>query len=63
VRTIYFIYAVLFKKVSVIQIDADFTGNIVWAAHSGPQDGHGGWNDGDWVERDTAINAVWALRD
>lgn len=45
-----------------MQIDEDFTGNIKWAALDSPQDGQGGHNSGNWVESDTAINAVWKLR-
>jgi hypothetical protein len=62
VKTIYFLYALLFKGVSIMQIDEDFTGNIKWAALDVPQDGAGGHNSGNWVEADTAINAVWKLR-
>lgn len=61
-KTIYFIYEILFKEVSIMQIDADFTGNIVWAALDAPQDGRGGHNEGNWVEAKTAIEAVWKLR-
>lgn len=61
-KTIYFLYAMLFKKVSVMQIDEDLDGkNICWAALDTPQDGYNGHN-GTWVESDTAINAVWSLR-
>lgn len=62
-KTIYFLYKILFDSVSIIQIDEDFNGNIKWAALDAPQDGMGGHNSGNWVEADTAINAVWKLRE
>ena len=60
-KTIYFIYAVLFKGVSVIRIYCDGGLSCYWVAHNEPQDGYGGYN-GKWVESDSPVNAVWKLR-
>ena len=59
-KTVYFLYKILFCSVSIMQIAED-DGHIKWAALDVPQDGMGG-HSGNWVEADTAIDAVWALR-
>jgi hypothetical protein len=61
-KTIYFLYKILFCSVSIMQIDENLDGHIKWAALDAPQDGFSGHNSGNWVEADTAINAVWKLR-
>jgi hypothetical protein len=61
-KTIYLIYAILYKQVSVLRVDEDMRGKkIVWAAHDKPQDGYGGHN-GKWAEGSTPQEAVWNLR-
>lgn len=63
-KTIYFLYAILFKRVSIIQICEDWGipgAAIKWGALDSPQDGYGG-HSGTWVEAPTAIEAVWKLR-
>lgn len=61
-KTIYMIYAILFKNVSVLRYDENLDGlNIIWAAHDQPQDGQGGHN-GKWAEGPTPQDAAWNLR-
>ncbi len=61
-KTLYFIYALLFEGVSVIQIDEYMDGNIKWGALDGPQDYNGSHNC-NWADGKTAIEAVWNLKD
>lgn len=61
-KTIYLIYAILVKQISIIRLDRDLDGkNIIWAAHDNPQDGYGGTN-GRWEEGLTPQEAAWKLR-
>jgi len=60
-KTLYMIYAILFKGVSVLRTADDFGKNIMWNAHDEPQDGYGGHN-GKWEEAKTPQAAVWKLR-
>jgi hypothetical protein len=65
-KTIYFLYAILFKKFSVMQIDYYINGkeegrHVVWWAMDGPHDGYGG-HQSNCAESNTAIQAVWELR-
>lgn len=60
-KTIYFLYMILFRDMSIMQIDPKLDGNIKWAALDTPQDGYSG-HKGNWLEADTAIEAVWRFK-
>ena len=62
-KTIFMIYCVLFKNISIIatkyNLDDD-SEPIQWNAHNLPQDGYGGHN-GNWAIGKTKQDAVWKL--
>jgi hypothetical protein len=62
-KTIFMIYCILFKGVSIIatkdNIDDD-NEPITWNAHTGVQDGYGGHNS-KWSCAPTKQDAVWFL--
>lgn len=61
-KTIYLIYAILFKDVSVIRIDDNLDGkNIKYAAHDKAQDGYGGTNGAKWSFAGNPQDAVWKV--
>ncbi len=59
-KTLYLIYVILIKKVSIIRITRE-NKSYIWAAHDKSQDGYGA-HSGNWAEGSTAQKAVWNLR-
>ena len=63
-KTLYMMYAIIFKGVSVARYSdsktSDLSIDVHWWAHNEPQDPHGGTN-GESVKADTPQEAVWLL--
>lgn len=63
-KKLYFIYAMLFKKISIISIDESLNGkSVYWLAHNESQDGKGRHRATMLFSKGkTPVDAVWNLK-